>query len=123
MAGLLSLIGKFFGNKYEKDIKKIAPIVEEIKTEYAKLNNLSHDELRAKTSDLQNTISTFIFKDKEEIIRLKTKAESDETSTTDKDGVYAWLIANTYKFGFIRTVSTEEWHFEYSPERAKKGPF
>ncbi len=45
------------------------------------------------------------------------------TSTSDTDGVYAWLIGNTYKFGFIRTVTTEEWHFEYDPERAKHGPF
>jgi len=45
------------------------------------------------------------------------------TKTTDYDGVYAWLIANTYKFGFVRTVSTEEWHFEYNPTLAAKGPF
>tara|TARA_A100001201_G_scaffold8659_1_gene13107 strand:+ start:1626 stop:3890 length:2265 start_codon:yes stop_codon:yes gene_type:complete len=46
-----------------------------------------------------------------------------KTKTTDKDGVYAWLVANSYKFGFVRTVTTEEWHFEYNPEWAAKGPF
>tara|TARA_Y100000592_G_C5472377_1_gene320260 strand:- start:776 stop:3145 length:2370 start_codon:yes stop_codon:yes gene_type:complete len=45
------------------------------------------------------------------------------TSTTDTDGTYAWLIGNTYKFGFVRTVTTEEWHFEYNPAAAAKGPF
>lgn len=28
---------------------------------------------------------------------------------------YAWMVANAYKFGFIRTVASEEWHWEYHP--------
>ena len=36
---------------------------------------------------------------------------------------YVWLIKNSYKFGFVRSVSTEEWHFEYWPELAKQGPY
>lgn len=36
---------------------------------------------------------------------------------------YKWLIKNSYKFGFIRTVSSEEWHFEYLPNLAKQGPY
>ena len=49
--------------------------------------------------------------------------KSIKTKTTDKDGVYAWLVANAYKYGFVRTVTTEEWHFEYNLDYAKKGPF
>lgn len=29
--------------------------------------------------------------------------------------VYSWLVKNSYKFGFIRTVKSEEWHYEYIP--------
>lgn len=36
---------------------------------------------------------------------------------------YIWMIKNSWKFGFVRTVSTEEWHFEYQPEMALKGPY
>lgn len=36
---------------------------------------------------------------------------------------YTWMIKNGYKFGFVRTVSSEEWHFEYQPELAKRGPY
>lgn len=36
---------------------------------------------------------------------------------------YVWLIKNGYKFGFIRTVKSEEWHFEYLPNLAKEGPY
>jgi hypothetical protein len=44
-----------------------------------------------------------------------------------KDDIYTWLILNSWKYGFVRTVPTEEWHFEYlgplntSPE--KGGPY
>ena len=32
----------------------------------------------------------------------------------DKDGrVYEWLVKNAYKFGFIRTIPNERWHWEY----------
>ena len=37
--------------------------------------------------------------------------------------VYIWLCKNSWKYGFIRAVSTEEWHFEYWPDKAKKGPY
>jgi LAS superfamily LD-carboxypeptidase LdcB len=36
---------------------------------------------------------------------------------------YVWLVKNAHKFGFIRTVPTEEWHFEYWPEYAVNGPY
>ncbi|MEK6829594.1 MAG: M15 family metallopeptidase [Nanoarchaeota archaeon] len=29
--------------------------------------------------------------------------------------IYEWLMLNAYKFGFVRTVTTEEWHWEYRP--------
>lgn len=40
----------------------------------------------------------------------------------DKD-IYSWLVKNSWKFGFIRTVAKEEWHFDYLPEKAKDGPY
>jgi hypothetical protein len=29
---------------------------------------------------------------------------------------YTWLINNSFRFGFVRRVRSEEWHFEYMPE-------
>tara|TARA_R110000824_G_scaffold227641_1_gene415488 strand:+ start:3962 stop:5641 length:1680 start_codon:yes stop_codon:yes gene_type:complete len=40
-----------------------------------------------------------------------------------KSGRYAWLLGNSYKFGYVRTVPSEEWHFEYNPKKAAKGTF
>lgn len=36
---------------------------------------------------------------------------------------FKWLVYNSWKYGFIRTVPSEDWHFEYDPKRAKNGPF
>jgi len=40
-----------------------------------------------------------------------------------KDNIYKWMVENSWKFGFIRTVSSEEWHYEYQPTAAIKGPY
>ncbi len=37
--------------------------------------------------------------------------------------VYSWLIRNSWKFGFVRTVASEEWHFDYLPNLASNGPY
>jgi hypothetical protein len=39
------------------------------------------------------------------------------------DTVYKWMIQNSWKFGFVRTVGSEEWHYEYYPTVAMKGPY
>ncbi len=50
---MLGFISKLFGSKSERDVKSIQPLVEKIKGEFAKLENLSNDELRAKTLDFK----------------------------------------------------------------------
>ena len=35
--------------------------------------------------------------------------------------VYNWLKENSWKFGFIRTVRSEHWHWEYRPHSVKEG--
>jgi LAS superfamily LD-carboxypeptidase LdcB len=39
-----------------------------------------------------------------------------QNSTTSR--AYLWLKANAQRFGFIRTVSSEPWHWEYRPGSA-----
>ena len=55
-----SFLKKFFGDKSTKDIKKLLPILEQIKQEYAALQNISNDELRKRTQDLRDTIAKAI---------------------------------------------------------------
>lgn len=49
--------------------------------------------------------------------------EKKPTPNGLKTEIYIWLVKNSWKYGFVRAVSTEEWHFEYWPTEAKKGPY
>ena len=53
MASILNLVSKIFGNKYDKDIKSIEPIIKQIHTEHKKIIAISNDELRRKTNKLK----------------------------------------------------------------------
>src|SRR5208282_3354147 len=55
---MLKLIAKIFGSKSEKDIKRMTPLVELTKQEGEKLISISHDELRKKTSEIQEFINS-----------------------------------------------------------------
>ncbi len=50
MSFINSILKAFVGDKSQKDVKQIQPIVEQIKSFEANLESLSHDELRAKTA-------------------------------------------------------------------------
>ena len=51
----LQIIGKMFGNKYEKDVKNIMPIVDKINIIYTELQTINNDQLRKNTQDLNNS--------------------------------------------------------------------
>ena len=88
MAGLLNIISKLFGNKYDKDVKEITPIIEKINFEFSKLSTLTNDDLRQKTSDFKNQISDFTNNEKQEIEELKKEANLATTTTDEKEGLY-----------------------------------
>ena len=54
MAGLLSKL--FGGNKSEKDVKKISPLVADINGFFNQYQSLSNDELRNKTQEFKQRI-------------------------------------------------------------------
>jgi len=37
--------------------------------------------------------------------------------------VYKWLVRNSWKYGFVRGVAKEEWHYEYLPKISSSGPY
>ena len=43
------------------------------------------------------------------------------TASATSNG-YKWLCRHGWKYGFIRTVYSEPWHFGYKPEQSKNGP-
>ena len=83
-----SIIGKFVGNKSDRDIKAIQPILNAIKTEYELIKPLSNDELREKTIELQDKIQEYIKTDKEEIQKLKDSITEQNLDIDDREDIY-----------------------------------
>jgi len=93
MAGLLGILGKLFGNKYDKDVKEITPLVDKINDEFSKLSSLSNNELREKTTEFKKQISDFISEEKSKIETLKEKSNLTETTTEEKEELYKEIDA------------------------------
>ncbi|TWR23967.1 preprotein translocase subunit SecA [Mucilaginibacter achroorhodeus] len=74
---MLDFFSKLFGSKSERDVKGITPIVEKIKAAYAKLDQLSNDDLRAKTIEFKETIATGLSGIDSEIKAIKDRTENE----------------------------------------------
>ncbi|GGH01159.1 protein translocase subunit SecA [Parapedobacter pyrenivorans] len=85
---MLTFLSKIFGSKSDRDIKHIQPLVTKIKEEYAKLDSLTHDELRAKTANFKQRISEYLSDIDKEIADLKSEAEQDGIEMTEKTAIY-----------------------------------
>ncbi len=71
-----NFISKIFGNKAQRDMKEINPIVNTIKEAYKEIEKLSNDELRAKTKELEKRLSDAVTEEKAEIEKLKADMEN-----------------------------------------------
>lgn len=86
MIGSISkLIKRFVGDKAEKDIKLMNPLVEKTNEFFATYASLTNDELRGKASELRQRIADFIAEEENEIKELKVKADEEGVSITDKE--------------------------------------
>lgn len=74
---LTGLIKKIVGDKNERDIKEIMPLVEETKAEFAKLENISNDDLRAMSAALKAEIKAYTKAEEDEIDALKKQVEDN----------------------------------------------
>ena len=88
MSGFLNFFSKIFGNKYEKDVKEITPIVNEINLIYKELNNISNDELREISNELRDIIQGKIKEEKNTIKKLKEKSKEKNLETKEKENIY-----------------------------------
>ncbi|PWG79497.1 preprotein translocase subunit SecA [Pararcticibacter amylolyticus] len=109
---MLGFLSKLFGSKSERDIKQILPIVEQIKAEYSKLNGLSNDELRERTTVFKTRIREALAEIDAEVASLKTKADDLELSVNDKTAIYDQID----KLGKDRDKELEKVLMEILPE-------
>ena len=82
---LSKVIKMFFGSKADKDRKEIIPYVEKIKAIYPSIQQLSNDELRARSQALSQSITDFIAADEAAIVKNKELLESPTTTLKDKE--------------------------------------
>ena len=71
----IEIITKLFGNKAQKDMRAIQPVVDRIKAEYEKIDALSNDELRAHSWALMDKLQAAVKDRKDRIAELKASIE------------------------------------------------
>jgi len=75
---LQSLFKKLFGDRNEKAMKELWPIVTEINNEYEKIKLLSDDELKAKTIEFKQKIENHTAETRKSIEDIKSKLRADD---------------------------------------------
>ncbi len=71
-----SFLSKIFGNKSQRDLREIQPILDKIKAEIPKLTSLSNDELRGVITNVREDIKNSIAADTEFITNTKKEIET-----------------------------------------------
>ena len=84
MAFLNKILGKFLGNKADKDMTEIAPLLELIKKEYERIKLLSNNELRSESARLKVLIQERIKPEEDRIKELNDLVETVEIQESEK---------------------------------------
>ena len=82
----LEIITKLFGNKAQKDMNAIQPIVDQIKAQYDTIDALTNDELRAHSWALMDKLQQAVADKKNRIAELKASIE--ETPIEKREKIY-----------------------------------
>ena len=75
---MLGVLKSLFKSKSERDYSKYRPLVEQVNEEFAKLQGLSHDELRNMTLQFRARIAEYLSDIDEEMARIRTQANESE---------------------------------------------
>ena len=73
---LASILSKFFGNKSQRDLKEIQPIVDKINAMGVGLQELSVDQLRERIDIVRADIAASIKADEEAVAQIKEEIET-----------------------------------------------
>ncbi|MBE2246924.1 MAG: preprotein translocase subunit SecA [Candidatus Competibacteraceae bacterium] len=87
--GLLgNILSKFVGNKTDRDLKELSPIVEEVKVHFENYQKLSNDDLRKQTYRFKTQIKQAISEIEIKIADLRRNAEDETLDSVAKDDLY-----------------------------------
>jgi preprotein translocase subunit SecA len=111
MIGFLSKI--FGGNKSDKDVKRILPLVEKINSAFDQYQSLTHDQLRNKTHEFRRRIKEHLQDVDAQIAAKKAEAEADaDAALQSREAIYDEIDKLTKK----RDEQIEEILKEILPE-------
>ena len=88
MSIINSILKAFVGDKSEKDVKAIQPLINKVKSFESALQALSHDELRSKTAEFKAKIQQARAEKDAKIVSLKQDAEQTQDIDARED-IYA----------------------------------
>lgn len=74
---MLNFINKLFPSKHEKDVKELAPLVEEINEYYEEYQSLTDDELREKTQEFKRRIHDSVAEIESKLSNNKEELKKD----------------------------------------------
>lgn len=82
--GFNEFLTKIFGNKSQRDLKEIMPIVDKIKAVYPTIAALSNDELRARTEAIKLHLRDIVAAERTRIADIRAKIEDTEINEREK---------------------------------------
>ena len=89
LEGFVEVLSKLFGNKHERDVKELQPVIDnslEIEKTY---ESLSNDELRAKTVEFKQRIKDRVEEKEQHKIELKERADHEvDLPVKEKEALY-----------------------------------
>ena len=74
---IASILKKVFGSKADRDLKQIRPVLNKVLEAYGPIDNLSNDELRAKTEELKARLRECEAPYEKRIAEIKAKLDED----------------------------------------------
>ena len=82
--GFNEVLSKMFGNKAQRDLREIMPIVEKVKLAYEEICILSNDEVRQRTESIRQRINEYIAPENDRIAELKDNIDNEPLENREK---------------------------------------
>jgi preprotein translocase subunit SecA len=87
--GFVNVLSKVFGNKHDRDVKELQPVIEQVEEIEKTLAGLSHDQLREKTLEFKKRLKDRTSEKEAEKQELRQKAESQvDMPAKEKEELY-----------------------------------
>jgi len=86
---MANFLSKLFGTKADRDLKEVQPYLNAIQKVYPAIQQLSNDQLRAKTNEFKEKIRATVEAEETELATLRERVENEyDMPVEEKEGIY-----------------------------------